>query len=230
MAAPPYILCLETSTIFCSVALTNHRSCTSLVECCLPYVHLRLLPRLCEQVLRNADVSKSALSAIAISEGPGSFTALRIGTATAKGLCYALGLPLVACPTLQLLAAAAAAGLPERCLLLPLLPQKGETYAYALYDRNLDEQLSPRMDRFEASAVAKASATADAIYVLGEGEKAVAALREQLPTTVRLLTLPLRPSAAHMAAYTSDAFLKSKFTSLAAFVPQYADKKWSIAT
>jgi tRNA threonylcarbamoyladenosine biosynthesis protein TsaB len=68
------------------------------------YSHAEKLHRYIESVLKDSNVSKSNLSAIAVSKGPGSYTGLRIGVSAAKGLCYALDIPLISISTLESLA------------------------------------------------------------------------------------------------------------------------------
>ena len=65
--------------------------------------HARLLPRYIEELLSFAREHDLSIEAVALSEGPGSYTGLRIGTSTAKGLCYGLNIPLIPIPTLEVL-------------------------------------------------------------------------------------------------------------------------------
>ena len=95
------ILLLETSTLNCSVALGDTAGVLvqAREESSGQYLHAERLHVLIDEVLRGANVKKSALTAIAVGRGPGSFTGLRIGVSAAKGMCTGLGLPLVApCP------------------------------------------------------------------------------------------------------------------------------------
>ena len=93
------ILGLETSSIVCSVGLTNERGFTverSLID---PHIHSEKLLTLIADVLRQSELSVQNIDAVAVSCGPGSFTGLRIGMSTAKGICYSLDRPLIAVPT-----------------------------------------------------------------------------------------------------------------------------------
>ena len=99
------ILALETSTKNCSVALFNGNEIIGLQEQnSEAYVHSEKLTLFIEKVIEKANLSLGDIQAIAISKGPGSYTGLRIGTSTAKGLCYALGLPLISISTLKAMA------------------------------------------------------------------------------------------------------------------------------
>ena len=101
------ILCIETSTSVCSAAICKdgkpYKQCISREGS----NHARLLPRYIEELLRFAAEQNLSIEAVALSEGPGSYTGLRIGTSTAKGLCYGLNIPLIPVPTLRVLAYAA---------------------------------------------------------------------------------------------------------------------------
>ncbi len=97
------ILCIETSTSVCSAAICKDGMP---VDQCINYEgsnHARLLPRYLEDLLEKAQKSGLSIEAIALSEGPGSYTGLRIGTSMAKGLCYGMHIPLIPVPTLQIL-------------------------------------------------------------------------------------------------------------------------------
>lgn len=99
------ILCIETATTNCSVALSVNGSVIALREDLSEgYSHAELLHSYIEQVLEDAQMGKEDLDAIAVSKGPGSYTGLRIGVSAAKGLCYALEIPLIAIPTLTSIA------------------------------------------------------------------------------------------------------------------------------
>ncbi|QOI97102.1 MAG: tRNA (adenosine(37)-N6)-threonylcarbamoyltransferase complex dimerization subunit type 1 TsaB [Flammeovirgaceae bacterium] len=99
------ILSIETSGERCSVAVHNDDVLLASAYEAQPRAHAAKLAPLLEQVLKNAGISASQLNAVAISAGPGSYTGLRIGTSTAKGICYTLGIPLLAVNTLDLLIA-----------------------------------------------------------------------------------------------------------------------------
>ena len=101
------ILCIETSTSVCSAAVCKDGA---LIKQCISYEgsnHARLLPSYIEELLSFTREQHLSLDAVALSEGPGSYTGLRIGTSTAKGLCYGLSVPLIPVPTMEVLCEAA---------------------------------------------------------------------------------------------------------------------------
>ena len=100
----PYILCIETSTEICSVALAHGGDCVAVKECNTNNSHAKNMIPFVEEVLQQAAIDKKQLNAIAVGVGPGSYTGLRIGVSTAKGLAYTLGIPAIAISTLECIA------------------------------------------------------------------------------------------------------------------------------
>jgi len=100
-----FILAIETTTKNCSVALFKNEKLLALKEHCSDdYSHAEQLTLFIKEVIKSANLALKEIEAIAISKGPGSYTGLRIGTSTAKGLCYALGIPLISISTLKAMA------------------------------------------------------------------------------------------------------------------------------
>jgi tRNA threonylcarbamoyladenosine biosynthesis protein TsaB len=100
-----YILNIETATKNCSVALAKDGKtilCKEIAE--EGYSHAERLHVFIEEIITEAEITYKDLSAVAVSQGPGSYTGLRIGVSAAKGLCYALDIPLIAVDTLKTLA------------------------------------------------------------------------------------------------------------------------------
>ena len=98
------ILCLETSTAVCSVALVENGKVIALRESLDGQNHAEKITVFIDEVMKEANVSYRDLDAVATSMGPGSYTGLRIGVSTAKGLCYAMEKPLIAIDTLAAMA------------------------------------------------------------------------------------------------------------------------------
>lgn len=143
------ILCIETSTSVCSAAICNDGMP---IKQCINYEgsnHARLLPLYIEELLAYAREQKLTIDAIALSEGPGSYTGLRIGTSMAKGLCYGLDVPLIPIPTLSVLCEAVkskdrfADRIQSTDLLCPMIDaRRMEVYA-AIYDsRSLKDPIA----------------------------------------------------------------------------------------
>lgn len=136
------ILCLETALDFCSVALGRDGTLISFAESSEERSHARVITSLASECLREASVSFSDLSAVAISAGPGSYTGLRIGAACAKGLCFAYDLPLIAVNTLE----AMSIGFmeqkllsPSRSLVVPMIDARRMEVYTAVYSAGLEQ-------------------------------------------------------------------------------------------
>ena len=98
------ILCLETATPTCSVALNDGLKTLALRECKGQNAHSEKITIFIKEVMDEVGIGYDQLDAVAVSKGPGSYTGLRIGVSTAKGVCYAAGLPLMAIDTLHAMA------------------------------------------------------------------------------------------------------------------------------
>ncbi len=102
-----YILCIETGTDICSVGLARGGELVALRESADERDHARRVAVYTNEILEGHDIDPAALSAIAVSKGPGSYTGLRIGVSFAKGLCYGLNIPLIGVGSLDSLCEAA---------------------------------------------------------------------------------------------------------------------------
>jgi len=145
------ILCLETSTKVCSVALGQKGKLLALKESLdEKHSHAENLTLYIEDVCSKAKISLKDISAVAVSKGPGSFTGLRIGVSTAKGLCYALNKPLIAINSLEVMALGQTFPADRQSvraesraqisnLYCPMIDAKRMEVYCAVYDENLNE-------------------------------------------------------------------------------------------
>ncbi|MGN0235398.1 MAG: tRNA (adenosine(37)-N6)-threonylcarbamoyltransferase complex dimerization subunit type 1 TsaB [Paludibacteraceae bacterium] len=136
------ILCIETSTQVCSAAVTIGGVPIAERVCREGANHAQMLPVFVEELLAEVKAKGLKIEAVALSEGPGSYTGLRIGTSTAKGICYGAGVPLIPVQTLQVLCVAAASVQPlestDICLCPMIDARRMEVYT-AVYDGDLQE-------------------------------------------------------------------------------------------
>ncbi len=137
------IIHIETATTTCSVAAGENGVLVAVRSVHDGYKHAENLLRLFEEVMQDAGWENDELSAIAVSAGPGSYTGLRIGVSTAKGLCYALDIPLIAVSTLYSLASGFRRKFPDsEALICPMLDARRMEVYTALFSKNL-ERLKP---------------------------------------------------------------------------------------
>jgi tRNA threonylcarbamoyladenosine biosynthesis protein TsaB len=131
------LLHLETSTKICSVALSKDGVCIGSVETGSDgYVHAEQLTPFIEMLMVEKSIEFGDLHGVSVSSGPGSYTGLRIGVSTAKGLCYALGIPLISIDSLLCLAISAQEKHPNTNLCALIDARRMEEYA-AIYDHQL---------------------------------------------------------------------------------------------
>ena len=136
-----YILNIETATHICSVALSNNGETIDLEESFEDKTHAELLTVFIEKILERNSLSTKDLSAIAVSEGPGSYTGLRIGLSVAKGLCYGLDIPLIFIPTLEAMANGANKSIDDNYLLCPMIDARRMEVYTALYNSKLKKEV-----------------------------------------------------------------------------------------
>ena len=133
-----YILNIESSTTNCSISLSYDGKVISLNENNdEKYSHSTNLHSFIKDVLTKSNVSLQKLSAIAVSKGPGSYTGLRIGVAAAKGLCYALDIPLISISTLLVLAKQIK--FKKEGLIIPVMDARRNEVYSAVYDNSYNK-------------------------------------------------------------------------------------------
>lgn len=128
------ILNIDTSTTICSVALAKDGVLLAVKEQDGDYTHAENLTVFIQSVLENASFTLSDIDAVAVSKGPGSYTGLRIGVSTAKGLCYSLNKPLIAVDTIQALAYSVSVQKNEKALYCPMLDARRMEVYTAVFD------------------------------------------------------------------------------------------------
>ena len=130
----PYILNIETATKNCSVALAKEGKtilCKEIAE--EGYSHAERLHVFIGEIIEEAGITFKDLGAIAVSQGPGSYTGLRIGVSAAKGLCFALDIPLIAIDTMKILASQA---IVSDGLIIPMLDARRMEVYSAIFTPN----------------------------------------------------------------------------------------------
>ena len=99
-----YILCIETATTTCSVALFNDNKQAALIETNQENAHSTTLTVFIEKIIAENNVDTKKIEYVAVSNGPGSYTGLRIGVSAAKGFCYGASIPMISIPTTEIIA------------------------------------------------------------------------------------------------------------------------------
>ncbi len=215
-----HILSIETSTRVCSVAISTDDEVVSVKETHVSNSHAEKITLLCQQALLEAGLSFSDLDAIAVSQGPGSYTGLRIGVSTAKGFCYALDIPLIAVSTLKAMALGMLQlnQLGDKALFCPMIDARRMEVYNAIFSTKM-EQISP----VEATIVDEQSFAGHLakhhMYFAGDGAEKCAHLFKQ--NHHAHFVDDFLPSARWVAQLAVQKFAQSDFESTAYFEPFY---------
>ena len=230
------LLALETATDVCGVALAREGRVIAELSLRRPRAHAENVLPLAREALRAGGVETAALEAVAVSMGPGSYTGLRIGVSTAKGLAEAAGAALVGVPTLEALAARVAPQADTGDLICAALDaRRDEVYAAAFRvtgGSHMDGNAS-NGDALEAAVETAVlpveelpdwlGASTGRLWLTGGGaQKAAPAFRASGRWNVRLLSLEAcAPSAAWVARRAHLRLQQDHTEDLAAFEPFY---------
>jgi tRNA threonylcarbamoyladenosine biosynthesis protein TsaB len=210
-----YILHIDSTTKVCSIALSKSNTVIQLVELDSDgLVHSEKLHLFIEECLKKANIKTSDLNAISVSKGPGSYTGLRIGISTAKGLCYGLSIPLIATDTLAAMADSVAQNVEDDAILIPMIDARRiEVFCSIHHNRKEIKAVHSRIlneepfDEFNSSNV----------YYFGDGaEKA----QEHLNSRWTYLSYP-KTSATNLVSIAWQKFIKNDFEDVAYFEPSY---------
>lgn len=210
----PIILNIETATKNCSVALAKDGKTIVCKELATEnFSHAEKLHVFIEQILVESDVQFSELNAIAVSQGPGSYTGLRIGVSSAKGFSYALNIPLISVDTLQLLAKQITI---DKGIILPMIDARRMEVFSAMYDSNYNQIRATQAEIIDESSYQEISET---IHLVGDGiGKFTNTLTDEKFVFHNEVVYP---SANEMSALSFEKFQNSDFVDVAYFEPFY---------
>ena len=203
----------------CSVALSKGKSVLDAIDLQDGMNHAALLAPTIERLLQSNSVKPSDLDAIAVCSGPGSYTGLRVGSATAKAMAYSLGKPLIAIPTLQALAQAAFDLHPEAEYALPMIDARRREVYTAIYSRSLEEVIPVSLVILTEEFFTHGIPVSGKIVSCGDGSLKIGDLASLAPG-LRIDTTIIC-SARHMVALAADAYMKGHFEDPLHFVPHY---------
>lgn len=209
------ILNIETATKNCSVSLAKNGEVMALKELNNGnYSHAELLHQFIDDCIREASIVKSDIDAIAVSKGPGSYTGLRIGVSAAKGLCFALEIPLISTNTLEALSYTTAI---KEGYIVPMIDARRMEVYTAVFDQNHQE-----IDKTTAKIIDETSflnyLTKHKTYFLGDGAmkcKATIAHNNAIFIDHKF------PSAKEMVRLSFKKFQQKAFEDVAYFEPYY---------
>lgn len=209
-----YLLHLETATKVCSVALSLDGKFVALKETQEDgYSHGENLTLFIQDVLNEANVSMKDLSAVSIASGPGSYTGLRIGVSTAKGLCYALGIPMIAIDALTSLCEIAKEKHSEQNLCAMIDARRMEVYSI-IQDKDGRVLKEISADILDETSYAEFQP----FVFFGDGASKMDAIWADKS---KIIDASISSSATGQIRLAYEAFQKEKFEDIAYFEPFY---------
>ena len=211
-----YILNIETSTKACSVAL--HKNGELIVcreDVTTNFSHSEKLLKFISKLFSDAKLSLSDLDAIAVSMGPGSYTGLRIGVSTAKGLCYGLDIPLISISTLKAMSFGMALEI-KADLYCPMIDARRMEVYSAFFDINNTEVRKIQADIINENSYKKE--LEKKVVFFGDGSEKII---EKIKDKNAIFVSDIHPSAKNMGLLSYQKFTKSLFEDLAYFEPFY---------
>ncbi|WP_298118846.1 tRNA (adenosine(37)-N6)-threonylcarbamoyltransferase complex dimerization subunit type 1 TsaB [Flavobacterium sp.] len=209
-----YILNIETATKNCSVSIAKNGEtilCKQIAE--QGYSHAEKLHVFIEKLLSETKISSKDLIAVAVSQGPGSYTGLRIGVSAAKGLCYALEIPLISVDTLSVLANQVKQ---NDGLIVPMIDARRMEVYSAIFNSKKEKIREVQAEILTEESFSNLS---EKIYFIGDSnEKAKTILCN---SNFQFLDEIVYPSANEMSAISFDKYQKNQFEDVAYFEPYY---------
>lgn len=213
----PFILLLETATDICSVGLCDGNKLLALKESEKSFDHVAQITKLIDQCMQEAGKKINELDAIAISNGPGSYTALRVGTATAKGMCYALNIPLIAIDTLQTLAWACAQETKQAALYCPMIDARRMEVYTAVLDAEQKYLQPTEAHILSADSFKNWLNEGHQLIIGGNGaEKCKTVLQNP-----NIIYTDVACNARYLVSFANSAYAAKNFEDLAYYAPLY---------
>ena len=213
------ILLIETSTSLCSVALADGDRITASRESTEPRAHAAMTAPFVKEVLDECGLRAGQLDAVCVSAGPGSYTGLRVGVSTAKGICFAAGVPLLSVGTLALLVhqARAEGWLPEGChRVIPMIDARRMEVYTAVFTPE-GEQLTEVQPQVITAGSFQAERNAGPVLVIGDG----AGKCRDILAGPQVSFVQACPTASGMLRPALQEFEAGHFRDVAYFEPFY---------
>ena len=209
-----YILNIETSTRNCSVSISKDGeiiACQEIAEA--GFSHAEKLHVFFKDVLKECHINFNDLSAVAVSQGPGSYTGLRIGISAAKGLCYSLNIPLIALDTMEILAKKLSV---KNGLIIPMIDARRMECYTAIFDLNYQKIRPVLAEIIDENSYQDIQ---DTIHFIGDGATKFKAIlsHEKFVFHDDILF----PSANEMGLSAFDKYKKNDTVDVAYFEPFY---------
>ncbi len=220
------LLHIETATQVCSLALSDRGRPVQVRESREKNIHSSIITVFIDEMMKAAGIDYSALDAVTVSKGPGSYTGLRIGVSTAKGICYGTGKPLIAVGTLESMAVGMLGAIAhirqelprEKILLCPMIDARRMEVYSELFDEDLNIVRSIQAEIISGESF-RELLNEQIIVFAGDGAEKC---REVLGNRPNARFLPgFIPSAVNMVKLAEEKFIREEFEDVAYFEPFY---------
>ncbi|MBT8270921.1 MAG: tRNA (adenosine(37)-N6)-threonylcarbamoyltransferase complex dimerization subunit type 1 TsaB [Bacteroidia bacterium] len=209
------ILQLETSTTNCSVSLSSEGETLVFKEDYgARYSHAERLHVYIDDVMNEAGLPLNALQAVAISKGPGSYTGLRIGISAAKGLCYALDIPLISIPTLESLASQVRK---DSGFIIPMIDARRMEAYTCIFTSEIEKVRDTRAEILDQDSYADYLEKGDVHFIGNAVEKASEVISHHNANFIK----DKLPSAKDMSRLAWRKYKAKEFEDIAYFEPFY---------
>ena len=212
------ILNIETSTTNCSVSISENEEIIASKEQNFEYYsHSEVLHVYITELFRKSDLEINDIRAVSISEGPGSYTGLRIGSATAKGICFALKIPLIAIDTMHILAKKIKS---TKGYIIPNLDAGRNEIYFSVFDCNYKKIQPTNFKELKTTSFEKYLDTESVQFVGNANNK----LKNFLNSDNAIFSKKELPSSLEMASLSFEKFSKNQFVDIENFEPNYLKK------
>eukprot|EP01132_Coremiostelium_polycephalum_P000227 gene227-303_t len=213
------LLSIETCTSICSVALHREGNLVAFQQLAIAHSHAESLLPMVDHLLQLSGYTLKDLKAVAISQGPGSYTGLRIGAATATGLCYALNIPLIAVGTLEAMVEQVKLfNINQHVLYCPMIDAR-RMEVYCLVADATSQVIQEAHPHIITSNSFEQLLKENTIVFFGDGAEKCKAVFSASAHAIVLAGI--RPSAASMGLLAYQFFQKEQFVDLMEFTPMY---------
>ncbi|WP_192346429.1 tRNA (adenosine(37)-N6)-threonylcarbamoyltransferase complex dimerization subunit type 1 TsaB [Algoriphagus sp. Y33] len=210
------ILSLETSTPVCSIAVHQKGVLLGKKSLDVPGAHSEKLMGMIQSLLEECSLTINQINAVAVSEGPGSYTGLRIGVSVGKGLAYAGDIPLIAVSTLKALSYGARVQIKNQGLIVAMLDARRMEIYWEVFDYDLNSVRELDSEIIDAGSFS-GLLEKGTVFFVGDAVKKVS----EVIAHPNAVFLDVKISAEYIGVLAFEKFLRAEFADVAYFVPNY---------
>lgn len=213
----PIILCIECSTDTCSVAIGRGEQVIYKALEQRLNMHSKILALMIKEAMKVLDGDFSTLDAIGLSSGPGSYTGIRVGASTAKGLCYALNIPLVSMDTLRIIAAPHIKSLCKGDFCIPMIDARRREAYVSIFGYEFEMVMPMKPHLIETDSFCDLKDVDNTIIVCGNSAEKF----QDLTQNDQFQYAYTSPKAEYMIPLILKKYIKKEFEDIHKFSPHY---------